>query len=112
MKVNNKHFCSCLQESTYDNTKKNDIVILNNKFRRFLKMRQTEIEYNIILNYLLCNYFDDIYEGTKIITHILRESFKQFLIINKLYYGDDYSREGVQHLLDKLISKKIIFITI
>lgn len=109
MKV--KSDCYCLQESN-QNTSKNDIVILDNKFRKFLKMHQTELRYNVILNYLLCNYFDDIYEDGKIITHILRRNFKNFLINNKLYYGDDYSREGVQYLLNKLVSKKAIFITI
>jgi hypothetical protein len=109
MKV--KYNCYCLQESN-QNTSKNDIVILDNKFRRFLKMRQTEIQYNVILNYLLCNYFDDIYENDKIITHILRSNFKNFLINERLYYGDDYSREGVKYLLNKLVSKKTIFITI
>ena len=109
MKV--KSNCYCLQESN-QNTIQNDIVILDNKFRKFLKMRQTEIQYNVILNYLLCNYFDDLYENGKIITHILRSNFKNFLINNKLYYGDDYSREGVQYLLDKLVSRKTIFITI
>jgi len=109
MKV--EYNCYCLQEKN-QNTSKSDIVILDNKFRRFLKMRQTEIQYNVILNYLLCNYFDDLYENDKIITHILRSNFKNFLINHKLYYGDDYSREGVKYLLDKLVSKKKIFITI
>jgi hypothetical protein len=109
MKV--KSNCYCLQESN-QNRSKSDVVILHNKFRRFLKMRQTEIKYDVILNYLLCNYFDDIYENDKIITHILRSNFRNFLINQRLYYGDDYSRDGVKYLLDKLVSKKTIFITI
>jgi hypothetical protein len=93
----------------------NDMIILNAKFKKFLKFKHNEIKYNVILNYLLCNYFDNSYEDndfTKNLTFILRQNFKSFLINNKLYNGDDYSRDGVIKLLENFITKKIIIIKI
>jgi len=93
----------------------NDMVILNTKFKKFLKFKQTEIKYDVILNYLLCNYFDNSYEDndfTKNLTFILRQNFKSFLINNKLYHGNDYSRDGVKKLLENFITKKIVIIKI
>jgi hypothetical protein len=93
----------------------NNMVILDTKFKKFLKFKQTEIKYDVILNYLLCNYFDNLYEDndfTKNLTFILRQNFKSFLINNKLYCGDDYSRDGVKKLLENFITKKIVIIKI
>jgi len=91
----------------------NEMVILDNKFRKFLKMRQTEIKYNFYINYLLCNYFDDVIDqNTTERTYLLRQNIKSFLINEKKYNGDDYNREGVKLLLNNFISKREIIITI
>jgi hypothetical protein len=88
-----------------------DTIILNDNFRKFLKMKSNEIKFNFILNYLLCNYFDDIYINNDVIFKI-RSNFKKFLINNQLYNTDIYSIEDVKKLLENFISKKKIIITI
>jgi hypothetical protein len=91
----------------------NEMVILDNKFRKFLKMKSTEIKYNVYINYLLCNYFDDVIDQiTSERTYHLRQNIKSFLINDKKYNGDDYNREGVKLLLNNYISKREIIITI
>jgi len=90
-----------------------EYVILDAKFKKFLKMKSTEIKYNFILNYLLCNYFNDfVNENNNELIFILRQNFKSFLINNKQYIGDDYNMDGVKDLLNNFISKKQIIITI
>ena len=91
----------------------NEMVILDNKFRRFLKMKSTEIKYNVYINYLLCNYFDDVIDqNTSERTYHLRQNIKSFLINEKKYNGDDYNKDGVKLLLNNFISKREIIITI
>lgn len=90
-----------------------EIVILNDNFRMFLKMKSKDIKYNFIINYLLCNYFDDAYnDELNERIFILRKNFKNFLKKNKKYIGDDYNIEGVKDLVNNFINKKIILITI
>jgi len=90
-----------------------EVVLLNNNFKLFLKMKNNEIKYNFIINYLLCNYFDDAYnEDLNERIFILRNNLKRFLIKNKKYIGDDYTIEGVKNLINNFIHKKNIIIII
>ncbi len=98
-----------------ENYRLDDVVILNDNFRKFLKMRSTEIKYNILINYMLCNYFDDMFDdvhGEDKITFYIRNELEVFLRKNNKYYGDTYSMEGVQKLINNFIKLKTIRITI
>lgn len=90
-----------------------ETVILDEKFRQFLKLKNKEIKYNVILNLLLCNYFDDnINNITNERSFILRHNIKYFLLNHNNFNGDEYSLEGVKLLLNKFVNKRIINITI
>lgn len=91
-----------------------DNVIMNENLKRTLKLRNSEIKFNVLVNYVLCNQFDHYYDKEKdIIVHfMLREKFKNFLERNEMYVGDTYSREGVMLLLTELVQKKRIHIII
>jgi hypothetical protein len=100
-------------EENISNYNLDEIVVLDNKLRKFLKFRSTEIKYNIVLNYFLCNYVDDIINfATKERTFFLRKNIKSFLINEKKYNGDDYNIDGIKLLLNNFISKRKILIKI
>jgi hypothetical protein len=97
----------------------NESVILNDNLRKFLKMRNNDIKMNVLLNYVLCNYCErnrnKIEEdGTSFneSNFIIYSNFKKFLEKNNSYIGDDYSIDGIKLLLEKFVTKKIIYIKI
>lgn len=89
-------------------------VIMSDILKRVLKLRNSQIKFNVLVNYVLCNQFDHYYDKEKdlIVHFMLRKQFKNFLEKNKMYVGDIYSREGVILLLTELVIKKRIHITI
>lgn len=97
----------------------NDIVILNDNLRKFLKMRNNEIKMNVLLNYVLCNYCE---RNRNKIEHdvlpfnesnfIIYANFCKFLKKNNFYIGDDYSVDAIKLILEKFVTKKIIYIKI
>jgi hypothetical protein len=93
----------------------NDSVILNDNLRKFLKMRNNDIKMNVLLNYVLCNYCErnkmDGFQSNQN-NFIIYANFKKFLEKNNLYIGDDYSIDGIKLLLEKFVTKKIIYIKI
>lgn len=89
-------------------------VILNDDLRRILQMRNSEIKFGVLVNYVLCNQFDHYYDKENdIIRHfMLRNKFKNFLKRNKKYIGNTYSRDGVILLLLDFVDIKRIHIVI
>jgi len=95
----------------------NDVVILNDNLRKFLKMRNNEIKMNVLLNYVLCNYCErNKIEDNKIPINesnfIIYANFCKFLKKNNFYIGDDYSVNAIKLILEKFVTKKIIYIKI
>jgi len=99
-----------LLEDEYDKILLDQTVILDEKLRRVLDMRNMEIKFSVLVNYVLCNQFDHYYDKENdVIRHfMLRNKFKNFLKRNNKYIGNTYSREGVTLLLlDFVVPKKI-----
>ena len=99
-----------LLEENYDKVFLDQTVILDEKLRRVLDMRNMEIKFSVLVNYVLCNQFDHYYDKENdVIRHfMLRNKFKNFLKRNNKYIGNTYSREGVTLLLlDFVVPKKI-----
>jgi hypothetical protein len=84
-----------------------DVVIIDNKLKNFLKFKQDSIKMNVLLNFILCNYFDECN-----MKFYIKDNFRNFLEKNNKYYGDDYSIEGVDVLLKNFILKNKIEIRI
>ena len=103
-----------LLENNYDKIILDQTVILNENLRRILDMRNMEIKFGVLVNYVLCNQFDHYYDKENdIIRHfMLRNKFKNFLKRNKKYIGNTYSRDGVILLLLDFVDIKRIHIVI
>ena len=50
-----------LLEDEYDKILLDQTVILEEKLRRVLDMRNMEIKFSVLVNYVLCNQFDHYY---------------------------------------------------
>jgi len=90
----------------------NDIVILNDNLRKFLKMRNNEIKMNVLLNYVLCNYCERNKLPLNESNFIIYANFCKFLKKNNFYIGDDYSVDAIKLILERFVTKKVIYIKI
>ena len=89
-----------------------EIVIIKENFRKFLTMKQEEIKFSVLLNFVLCNYCDENGLTKEELRFGIYKKFHNFLKIQKINPTKDYSINEMRILLENFIIKKLIYITI
>ena len=98
-----------MDESNYS---LDEIVIIKEEFRKFLSMKQEEIKFGVLLNFVLCNYCDENGISKEVLRFGIYKNFHNFLKIQKINPKNDYSISEMRILLENFIIKKFIYITI
>jgi hypothetical protein len=89
----------------------NEIVFINEKLQRFLKFKNYDIKFIVLVNFILCNYANHFYSNQNLSFEI-NNKFKLFLKKNNIYKKDIYLYNEFIDLLQNFILKKIIHIII
>ena len=107
-------FGSIILYFMYGKYKLNDIVCLDDNIREFLKFKSKEVKMTVLLNYVLCNYckHKELFPNDVISIFYINNKFKNFLVKNNKYIGDDYSIDGIKILLEEFVHMKQIIIEI
>lgn len=93
----------------------NDEVLMTLKLQRFLKMKNSRIKYNVLLNYILCNHterevvndeFDEVHNNH--LLFIINNRLLNFFNNNRLKINNIfYSKEEIGNMLCQFVTKKI-----
>ena len=89
-----------------------EIVTIKDDFKKFLSMKQKEIKFGVLLNFVLCNYCDENGLSKEELRFGIYKKFHNFLKIKKIDPTNDYSLNEMRILLENFIIKKFIYITI
>jgi hypothetical protein len=89
-----------------------EIVIIKDNLKKFLTMKQQEIKFGVLLNYVLCNYCDENGLTKEELRFGIYKKFHNFLKIQRINPSKDYSINEMRILLENFIIKKLIYITI
>ena len=89
-----------------------EIVTIKDDFKKFLSMKQKEIKFGVLLNFVLCNYCDENGISKEELRFGIYKKFHNFLKIKKIDPTNDYSLNEMRILLENFIIKKFIYITI
>jgi len=89
-----------------------EIVIIKDNLKKFLTMKQQEIKFGVLLNYVLCNYCDENGISKEVLRFGIYKNFHNFLKLEKIDIKSDYSLNEMRILLENFIIKKFIYITI
>ena len=89
-----------------------EIVTIKDHFKKFLSMKQKEIKFGVLLNFVLCNYCDENGLSKEELRFGIYKKFHNFLKIQKIDPTKDYSLNEMRILLENFIIKKFIYITI
>jgi hypothetical protein len=98
-----------MDESNYS---LDEIVIIKDELKKFLSMKQEELKFGVLLNYVLCNYCDENGISKEVLRFGIYKNFHNFLKMQKINTKDDYSINEMKILLENFIIKKFIYITI
>ena len=89
-----------------------EIVEIKDDFKKFLSMKQKEIKFGVLLNFVLCNYCDENGLTKEELRFGIYKKFHNFLKIQRINPSKDYSINEMRILLENFIIKKLIYITI
>ena len=89
-----------------------EIVEIKDDFKKFLSMKQKEIKFGVLLNFVLCNYCNENGLSKEELRFGIYKNFHNFLKMQKINTKDDYSINEMKILLENFIIKKFIYITI
>lgn len=89
-----------------------EIVIIKDELKKFLSMKQEELKFGVLLNYVLCNYCDENGISKEALRFGIYKNFHNFLKMHKINPKNDYSMNEMRILLENFIIKKFIYITI
>jgi len=98
-----------MDESNYS---LDEIVIIKDELKKFLSMKQDELKFGVLLNYVLCNYCDENGISKEVLRFGIYKNFHNFLKMQKVNPKNDYSISEMRILLENFIIKKFIYITI
>ena len=92
-----------------------DEVLINSKLQHFLKMKNSRIKYNVLLNYVLCNYtereivnnqYDEVHNDH--LLFIMNNRLLNFFNNNRLKINNIfYSKEEIGDMLCQFVTKQI-----
>jgi hypothetical protein len=89
-----------------------EIVFINEKLHKFLRFKNNDIKFNVLVNFILCNYSNHYYSNQNLSFEI-NNKFKLFLKKNNIYKKDIYSyNEFIDLLQNFILKKKVIHIII
>jgi len=89
-----------------------EIVMIKDELKKFLSMKQEELKFGVLLNFILCNYCDENGISKEALRFGIYKNFHNFLKIQKINVKNDYSINEMRILLENFIIKKFIYITI
>jgi hypothetical protein len=92
-----------------------DEVLMNSKLQHFLKMKNSHIKFNVLLNYVLCNHTEreivnDEYEEVhnNHLLFIMNNKLLNFFNNNGLKINNIfYSKEEIGDMLSQFVTKQI-----